>query len=91
MAKVKVPRRKYIGQRIDPRTRKPIEVQERDHFYRCKDAVPGSIVATWEWSSIMRDRCLIRWEIRRATSPPRRHKSDQTVEATMGRRRLDAL
>jgi hypothetical protein len=30
MAKVKVPRGKYIGRRINPRTPKSIEVQESD-------------------------------------------------------------
>ena len=31
-----VPRRKYIGRPIDPKTGKPVEVAEADHFYRCE-------------------------------------------------------
>jgi len=28
-----IPRVKYIGKRIDPRTRKPMSVDEAEHFY----------------------------------------------------------
>jgi hypothetical protein len=30
-----IPRGKYIGKRIDPRTGKPMNVDETEHFYRC--------------------------------------------------------
>ena len=30
-----IPRGKYIGQRIDPRTGKPVKVAEAEHYYRC--------------------------------------------------------
>jgi hypothetical protein len=37
-----IPRGKYIGRPIDPKTGKPVEVPEAEHFYRCK--VCGALV-----------------------------------------------
>ena len=34
--KPEIPRGKIIGTRIDPLSRKPIDVPEADHFYRCE-------------------------------------------------------
>jgi hypothetical protein len=34
--RLRIPRDKYLGLPIDPKTGKPIELPEPDHFYRCE-------------------------------------------------------